>query len=797
MSDFGNRVQQQPHASAGGQIDAVCDAFEAGLQAAASPRIEDYLVGWEEPERSKLLYELLLQELDYRLRGSQTIDQVQYRSRFPQDEEVVEEAFRKLMAAEDTVVTRHCDETLVFNSTLSRLRYHNQGGLGVVYVAEDQQLKRDTAVKFIHDSLAGDDESRERFLLEAEITSRLEHPGVVPVYGLGRSKGGRLFYTMRFINGERLDTAIGRYHQPDRQSTVPRNRQVQFHELLNHFVAICRTIAYAHNRGIVHRDIKPQNVMLGRYGETIVIDWGLAMPVGRQGIFKQPSEQTLTPSSGSDRSGAEGRGAGTPAYMSPEQASATVDVGPASDIYSLGVTLYKILTGTLPFTASTVQEIKRLVVHGEFPRPTHVNKAVSKALEAICLKAMSLDPQRRYATAMELAQDVDRYLADAPVLAYQEPVLRKWARWARRHRTLTQSFMAALIVLTVAGITGALWQGQQIQRERRLHLETEAARQSEFDLRRHGLQVSAEFAARTIANQVDIRWRILEKEASDPQLAQWLTPLNAQPLDEQLWSPLQQWIDQRHTELYPDIPCRSWFIQASNGTQVARSPSHKKTGERYSSLGDNFAFRDYFHGGGQDYPVNQSISPQPLTMPHNSTATRSTVEGDLVVLLSVPIHLNHQESPLGVLGMSIELGSFADLKISLPEGQGVLLVETRGYNMLADDLISQDERGEGLVLHHQDLYQVMSHDPKSLPHVSDAVLQHMKRSKRLWIDEHSNATPLDNLLPSHYRDPVASENDASSYLAAFAPVIVRGRPIEQGDTGWVVIVQQRHDSASP
>ena len=191
MSDPNNKLGQPATVSTGGQIDAVCDAFEAGLQNGQDPRIEDYLVGWEEPERSKLLYELLLQELDYRVRGSHTIEEEEYRRRFPEDQEAVVEAFRKLASSEDTVIAPHCEETLIFNSTLGGLRYHDRGGLGVVYVAADQQLKRETAVKFIHDSLAGDAESRERFMLEAEITSRLEHPGVVPVYGFGRSKGGR------------------------------------------------------------------------------------------------------------------------------------------------------------------------------------------------------------------------------------------------------------------------------------------------------------------------------------------------------------------------------------------------------------------------------------------------------------------------------------------------------------------------------------------------------------------------------------------------------------------------------
>ncbi len=796
MSDIENRVQQWPAGSMGGQIDAVCDAFEEALQAGAKPRIEDYLAGWEEPERSKLLYELLLQEGDYRLRANEPFSIEAYRPRFPRDLTVLEEAFRKLTTSEDTWAPSRDEETLTLQSTLSRLRYHNRGGLGVVYVAQDQQLKRDTAIKFIHDRLADEKESCERFLLEAEITSRLEHPGVVPVYGLGRSQAGRLFYSMRFINGERFDAAIRRYHEPDASVRESGERQVLFRELLQQFIAVCHTIAYAHNRGIVHRDIKPENVMLGRYGETLVIDWGLAMPVGRQGVFKQPSEQTLKPSSGSHKSDEEGRGAGTPAYMSPEQVDGIAEIGPASDIYSLGVTLYKILTGKLPVVAHSAADLRRAILQGDYKRPTQVCRTTSKALEAICLKAMAVDPQRRYPTAMELAHDVDRYLADAPVLAYQEPVLRRWARWARRHRTWTQTFLATLVLFVLVSVAGAIWQNRLAQRERQMYQMAEAARQSEYELRQKGLQVSAEFAARTIASQVDIRWRIMEKEASDPQLASLLAPINARPLDEQLWPPLQQWLDQRRQQLYPDISCRSWFVQANDGTQVARSPSHEDNGQRFGSLGDNFAFRDYFHGTGQDYPVNRLIHPQPLSQPHNATAARSTVAGDLVVIFSVPIRTAADQQPSGVLGISIELGSFADLKINLPAGQDVLLVESRRYYMLGSDLVSQDQRGEGLVLHHQGLRHRLQEDVTSLPHVDDDVIHFMSVAKDQWLSRPAGSA-TSNLLPDSYRDPVANDSDSYRYLAAFAPVIVPGRPASQADTGWFVIVQQQQEWATP
>jgi serine/threonine-protein kinase len=519
MSKSREKLDPVPSDSEVPQIGSVCDRFEAALKQNAHPDIESYLEGWEEPERSKLLYELLLLEIEHRFGCGEIPRRSEYEKRFPVSQRVVEEVFCSAPAVSETVADTRADATLVISSQLDNLKYHDEGGLGVVYVAKDQKLKRDTAVKFIRDRFSSNPDSREQFLLEAEISSRLEHPGIVPVYGLGETEDGRLFYAMRFIQGETFEDAISCFHrQASNGRTGSRDGQMQFHELLGRFASVCQTIAYAHNRGIVHRDIKPENVLLGRYGETVLIDWGLAISVGREGVFKESGEKTLTPSSGSHSSDESGRGGGTPAYMSPEQAEGRTDVGPASDIYSLGVVLYKIATGVVPFRGQSAKQIRSRILRSDFKRPTQVNPGVSRALEAICLKAMAPDPKQRYSTAIELAEDVDRYMADVPVAVYKEPALRKLARWGRRHRTTAHSVLAALVLISVTGILGAVWEGRQARLLQRAYRHAEDARQSERALRERSLQVSAEFAARTIANQIDIRWRILEKEAANPEL---------------------------------------------------------------------------------------------------------------------------------------------------------------------------------------------------------------------------------------------------------------------------------------
>ena len=335
------------------------------------------------------------------------------------------------------------------------LRLHDQGGLGAVYVARDAELNREVALKEIKKEFADDTTSRERFLVEAEVTGGLEHPGIVPVYGLGQYADGRPFYAMRFVRGESLKEAIAKFHNSSGREDYPA-RRLQFRDLLGRFIDVCQAIEYAHCRGVLHRDLKPGNIMLGRFGETLVVDWGLAKPIDDSTSRTEIDEPPLRPlsSSGSivTRMGSR---LGTPAYMSPEQANGRLDLlNSATDVYCLGATLYALLTGAAPFSDSSPEAMARKVERGEFPRPRERNSQVGPALEAICLKAMARQQSARYQSAAALAADVERWLADEAVSAWQEPVSLRARRWMRRHRTLVTSTattaIVALMILAVA-----------------------------------------------------------------------------------------------------------------------------------------------------------------------------------------------------------------------------------------------------------------------------------------------------------------------------------------------------------
>jgi serine/threonine-protein kinase len=332
------------------------------------------------------------------------------------------------------------------------LRPHARGGLGEVFVALDEELSREVALKQIQDRYAGDPESRARFVLEAEVTGGLEHPGIIPVYGLGAFPDGRPFYAMRFIRGDSLKEAIERFHRAEVAGRDPGKRTLERQRLLRRFIDVCNAVAYAHSRGILHRDLKPGNVMLGPYGETLVVDWGLAKSMGRRESNGGSTEGTLRPSSGSALTPTQvGSAVGTPQFMSPEQAAGRLaELGPSSDVYSLGTTLYCLLTGQPPFKDSEVWTVLRKVQAGEFPTPRQIRKDVPRPLEAICLKAMSLQPADRYQSPRSLADDLERWLADEPVSAWRDPVVTRAIRWARRHKTAVAGALAVLLTTVVA-----------------------------------------------------------------------------------------------------------------------------------------------------------------------------------------------------------------------------------------------------------------------------------------------------------------------------------------------------------
>jgi len=385
------------------------------------------------------------------------------------------------------------------------LRPHAKGGLGAVFVALDTELHREVALKQILDQHADDPISRQRFLLEAEITGGLEHPGIVPVYGLGTYADGRPYYAMRFVHGDSLKEAIDHFHADEALKHDPGVRTLARLALLRRFVDVCNAVGYSHSRGILHRDLKPANVILGRHGETLVVDWGLAKPVGRSEPGPDGAERTLVPSSSSGSAETlPGSALGTPAYMSPEQAGGELDrLGPRSDVDSLGATLYCLLTGKPPFEGEAL-EVVRAVQRGEFPPPRQVNPRVDRALEAVCLRAMAMRPEDRYPSARALAEEVERWMADEPVSAWREPASRRLARWLGRHRTGLTGASAAVLagvvgliaVLAVQASANARLSGS-LKREKDANIALAAA-YADLETSRAAVQARYDLAARAI-----------------------------------------------------------------------------------------------------------------------------------------------------------------------------------------------------------------------------------------------------------------------------------------------------------
>ena len=364
------------------------------------------------------------------------------------------------------------------NSSSDRYQTMGQlgrGGWGVVEQAMDRQLQRPVAIKRMAAENTVSDELRERFLYEARITSQLQHPGIVPVHELSDGQAeADTFYVMKLLTGASFRQAIKSAHDSfsDSKSKNSHSLNATILPLLERFIDVCEAVGYAHEQSIIHRDLKPDNIMVGGFGETIVVDWGLAKKLSQDD--DTIDEATLNfhldrasdlvdealsigrSASKTDRTQA-GSVIGTPAYMSPEQSRGEIELlGPATDIYSLGAILYEILTGKHPHAGCNLEQIMDRVARGIRTPANEASKFVPRPLSAICDKAMAVDIPARYATAIELANEIRNFIAGAQVTAYQESTIEKFFRWCRRHRSWAAAgvvFAVSMsIVSTIAGV---------------------------------------------------------------------------------------------------------------------------------------------------------------------------------------------------------------------------------------------------------------------------------------------------------------------------------------------------------
>jgi eukaryotic-like serine/threonine-protein kinase len=819
--------------STGAQVDQICDRFEDALRAGEEPSIESYLCEAPDGFRSAALWELLLLDLEYRQRRGQLPVVDDYRERFPDDIGLIERALQEsdesktLQNPLKTEVHIPGDgsgdeSSLSAVSKFSDLKFVDQGGLGQVYRADDNDLRRPVAIKFIHDHLLWNREAVERFHVEAEVTGRLDHPAIVPVYSTGQNQKGRPFYVMRYIEGENFRAVVERLHE--KRSELDRaGFRHELIRLLTHMIAACNAVAYAHNRGVLHRDFKPENIMLGKYGETLLVDWGLAQFVQRTDQARESGEETLmpgVPTGGVPKQGSStsGGGAGTIGYISPEQLPDSIEtIGPASDIYSIGATLYKVLTGSAPFHSQQGKQVWSLIRKGDFPPPRRINPDVPRALEAICLKAMALRPADRYANVLEFAADLNRWIADEPVSVFRQSLFERSIRWARRHPGYSAATLVAVGLILIGTIVTTAVFNHQASSERALRSEAvmaqedaQAARQVTEEARRAHLRSVAIFAADMFGYEIDQRWRILSEAAVEPELASLLEAIAASPEDEKLRARLQNWLNRVSGDSIETGKSLSWFVMDAEGTQLARNPGK-------GTIGRNYAHRSYFHGADRDLSSDEvkENRPVPIDSENVSAVYESSMTHEWKVAFSVPVFgekavfvekpsgrlkvfdrlkngkaLSGEKTVIGVLAMSVRLGGFIPLDAD-SNHMKVALVDLR------PDWIGGNENS-GLIIDHPDLLEARTRlsDSDSVAQIrlgqeSVEKLRKLQKVVRQRRQLHGGVSPGRSSLPDAidraYRDP--TEAGESTCIAAFEPVFVPGRSEGQDDIGWMIIIQ--------
>lgn len=524
------------------RVDEVCDRFESAWKAGSCPSVEQYLERCDVGSaRAKLLFELLYLEIHYRRRHGEVVQAAELQQRFPEAASEVEHLCTKQPStsqeppdvSRSTVMedrfTRHTTRMgVASHSTDSHARSANtvpgvatslgaaeqratmllgdvalpcpkgyalieqlgRGGMGIVVKARQIRADRHVALKFIRPDgfelldTAGRHQILERFRAEIRAVAKLEHENIVRVYEVGDVEGVP-FFSMQYVDGESLSTKSKRQALDDRDAAKCIER-------------IARAVHVAHRCGILHRDIKPQNILLEKdTGRPLLLDFGLAKFLGGDGSMT-----------------AEGDLMGSPSYASPEQLRSPAHVDERADIYSLGATLYHALTGSPPFEARTLPEIIQQVSTVEPVAPRRLNPAVDRDLETICLKCLEKDPQRRFATAKQVADELHRYVHGEPIGAGRVGLFGHFRRMCvRRPAIACLSMAVALLVAALIGVSATSYVriSRALERESIQNRRIEAERTAALEARihEHALRLVAEARATRVEQKVKLIQQVL------------------------------------------------------------------------------------------------------------------------------------------------------------------------------------------------------------------------------------------------------------------------------------------------
>ncbi|MCG8587328.1 MAG: serine/threonine protein kinase, partial [Pirellulales bacterium] len=406
------------------RIDILCDAYEKAYQSGKKPDFSDYLEDCDDSERDSLFAELMMLDVEFRQKRGEKPSTDDYLVRYPEFAPVIETiAFKRGLAS---TIRRPATESHVPGDRnvghFQLERRLGAGTTGEVWEAFDPRLRRKVALKIPRARVLNEEE-KHRFLREGQAAAQLKHPAIVPVHDVGHD-GQTAYIVSDLIQGGDLRELLA-------------EKRFEPSEAAELCAVLADGLHHAHEAGVVHRDFKPANVMIDDAGRPHITDFGLAK------WSDDAHKMTL-----------EGHVLGTPAYMAPEQAKGTVaKIDCRADVYALGAVLYEMLTGTTPF-AGEPEEVMRMVIRDEPTGPRSIRRDIPRDLETICLKAMQKEPERRYATAQEMAVDLRRFIRGEPIIARRLSVWeRSWRGVRRRPEFAVASALAAVTCIAL----GAAW----------------------------------------------------------------------------------------------------------------------------------------------------------------------------------------------------------------------------------------------------------------------------------------------------------------------------------------------------